>query len=84
MSTNHLPLLLLVVIAAEAFLLRKWIARTPGILYGLLSGASLVVALAATIFDYGFAAIAVCLSLSFVFHILELRQWLTLTKRLPA
>jgi hypothetical protein len=84
MTMSHLPILLLVVIAAEAFLLRKWIARAPGILYGLLSGTSLVVALAATISDCGFAAIAACLSLSFVFHILELRQWLTLTKRLPA
>jgi hypothetical protein len=49
-----------------------------------LSGASLVLALGAAITQQGFPAIAGCLSLSLVFHILELRQWLTIIKRLPA
>jgi hypothetical protein len=84
MTISHLPILLLAVIAIEAFMLRRWIARAPGILYGLLSGASLVVALAAVLMGQGFAMISACLALSFVFHLLELRQWLTLTKRLPA
>jgi hypothetical protein len=84
MTSAHLPIILLAVIAIEAFVLRRWIARAPGILYGLLSGASLVLALGAAITQQGFPAIAGCLSLSLVFHILELRQWLTVIKRLPA
>jgi hypothetical protein len=83
-TLQHVPLLALAVLAAEAIILRRWLAMAPGIVWCLLAGGALVLALGAALMGHGFIVIAPFLTLSFVFHILELRQWLIIAKRSPA
>jgi hypothetical protein len=73
--------LMLAVMLAEIVVLARLWRRLPVMLWGLLAGAALVLALRAAVLDHGAAWIVAFISLSFVFHVLEVRQWLRLAKQ---
>lgn len=82
-QSGNIALLILAVMLAEALFFRHHIRNYPGILAGLGAGAALVLALRAALLQQGTGMIAMFLSLSFVFHILEIWQWLRLTRQQP-
>ena len=53
-------------------------------LLGLAAGAAMVLALGAATMQYGYEVVGAFLALSFVIHLVEVRLWLNLAKRLPA
>ncbi|MBL8789872.1 MAG: hypothetical protein JNM45_05195 [Rhizobiales bacterium] len=82
-SSGLITLLILIIMAAELIILRDHLRQLPMIATGLGAGASLVMALGASLLGHSWHVIAAFLSISFVFHILEIRQCLRLAKRLP-
>ncbi len=67
--------IVLAVMTVEAVVLARLIKSFPGILAGLGAGGSIVLALGASITNKGPVAIAACLGLSFLFHVVELYFW---------
>jgi hypothetical protein len=78
---GNIALLILLVMAIEAVVLMALIKRMPAVLFGILAGAALVLALRAALLQQGNLVIAVFLALSLLFHMAEVRQWLRLAKR---
>ena len=76
------PLLVLGVMILEVIVLWSHITRMPVIIAGIGAGAALVLALRAALIGQGWPVIAVFLTISFMLHIVEVRQWLRLEKRL--
>jgi MFS superfamily sulfate permease-like transporter len=82
-QTGNIALLVLAIMAAEALFFARYFKRFPGMLLGLAAGACLVLALRAALLQQGWTSIALFLSLSFVFHVMEILQWLRLAKHQP-
>jgi MFS superfamily sulfate permease-like transporter len=82
-QTGNIAWIVLAIMAAEALFFARYFKRLPGMLLGLAAGASLVLALRAALLQQGWTSIALFLSLSFVFHVMEILQWLRLAKHQP-
>jgi CBS-domain-containing membrane protein len=82
-SSGLVTLMILIIMAAELFILRDHLRQLPMIAMGLGAGASLVMALGASLLGHTWHIIGLFLAISFVFHILEIQQCLRLAKRLP-
>jgi hypothetical protein len=82
-QSGEITLLLLAVMLVEALVFMRVIKRMPGLLMGLGAGAAMVLALRAALLQQHWSTIALFLTLSFGFHILEIRQWLRLAKQQP-
>jgi MFS superfamily sulfate permease-like transporter len=83
-TSGTATLVILSLMALEAIILSRLLKRIPAIAWGLLAGATMVLALTASMMQYGFEIIGALLALSFVFHLVEVRQWLKIAKQLPA
>jgi MFS superfamily sulfate permease-like transporter len=79
-QSGNIALVIIAVMLVEVMLLQRYIKRFPGMLAGLAAGACLVLALRAALLQQSWTIIAIFLALSFVFHILEILQWLRLAK----
>jgi uncharacterized membrane protein len=79
-QSGHIALAILAIMALEAIVLLRYFKRVPAMFSGLAAGACLVLALRAALLQQGWIMIALFLSLSFVFHILEIGQWRRLLK----
>ena len=82
-TSGNVAFLIVAVMLAEALFFARYVKRFPGILAGLAAGACLVFALRAALLQQGWTSIAFFLALSFVFHALEILQWLRLAKHQP-
>ncbi len=82
-QSGHIAFIILAIMALEGIFLARYFKRLPAMFAGLGAGACLVLALRAALLQQGWAMIALFLSLSFVFHITEIRQWLRLLKHQP-
>jgi hypothetical protein len=82
-TSGQVAYLILAVMLVESFVLAKLLRRSPAVLWGLCAGACMVLALWAALTTQGAATIGLFLTLSFACHLLEVRQWLNLAKRLP-
>jgi hypothetical protein len=82
-GTGQITLLMLAIMALEAIIVCFYLKRLRSMLAALAAGAGLVLALRAALMQHGTLEIALFLSLSFIFHIVEVRQWLKMSKHLP-
>lgn len=82
-QSGNIAVLIIVVMLAETLFFARYFRRFPGMFAGLAAGACLVLALRAALLDQAWTNIAFYLSLSFFFHIMEIRQWLRLAKLQP-
>jgi hypothetical protein len=82
-ASGTVAFLILAVMAVEAIILVLWLRRFPAMLMGIAAGACLVLALGAALQNRHWSSIAALLLLAFVFHLMEIWQWLQLAKRLP-
>jgi MFS superfamily sulfate permease-like transporter len=79
-QSGNIALVIIAVMLVEVILLQRYIKLFPGMLAGLAAGACLVLALRAALLQQSWTIVAIFLALSFVFHILEILQWLRLAK----
>jgi CBS-domain-containing membrane protein len=82
-ATGNVAFLIGAIILIEALVFARHLKRFPGMLAGLAAGACLVFALRAALLHQSWTSIAVYLVLGFVFHALEILQWLRLVKLQP-
>jgi hypothetical protein len=82
-QSGNIAVLIIAIMVAEAILLAPVFKRIPGMLAGLAAGACLVLALRAALLQHAWPSIAIFLCLSFVFHVMEILQWLRLAKQQP-
>jgi hypothetical protein len=82
-TSGHVAYLILAVMVIESFVFAKLLRQSPAMLWGLTAGACMVLALWAALTAQGPTIIGLFLILSFGCHLLEVRQWLILAKRLP-
>jgi CBS-domain-containing membrane protein len=75
-SSGDIVFVILAIMLAEALVLMRHMRRQPGLWLGLAAGACLVLALRAALLQQGWAVIAGFMLASFVFHGLEVWQWL--------
>jgi hypothetical protein len=79
-QSGNIALVIIAIMVVEAVLLLGLIKRFPGIFFGLAAGGCIVLALRAALLQQSWTSIALFLGLSFVFHALEIVQWLRLAK----
>jgi MFS superfamily sulfate permease-like transporter len=77
-QSGTIAFVILAVMLAEAVFFARYFKRFPSMITGLAAGACLVLALRAALVGQGWFVIATFLALSFVFHLMEIRQWLRL------
>jgi hypothetical protein len=82
-TSGHVVYLILALMLVEVIVLAKFLRRVPAMFWGLCAGGCLVLALWAALVAQGAALIGLFLTMSFVCHLLEVQQWLSLAKRLP-
>jgi uncharacterized membrane protein len=82
-QSGNIAFLIAAIMLAEALFFAKYFKRLPGLFAGLAAGACLVFALRAALMQQAWTSIALFLALSFVFHILEILQWLRIAKHQP-
>jgi hypothetical protein len=82
-ASGSITLLMLAILAAESLLYLFYFKRLRPMLATLAAGASLVLALRAALLHHSTAELALFLSLSFVFHLMEVWQWLKISKHKP-
>jgi hypothetical protein len=82
-QSGNIALLILAIMLAEAMFFVRYLRRFLGMLAGLAAGACLVLALRSALLQQAWTSIALFLSLSFVFHVVEILQWLRLAKHQP-
>ncbi len=82
-QSGNIAILILAIMLAEALFFARYLKRFPGMLAGLAAGACLVLAMRSALLQQPWSSIAIFLSLSFVFHVLEILQWLRVTKHSP-
>jgi MFS superfamily sulfate permease-like transporter len=82
-QSGHIAFVILAIMLLEALVLARYIKRVPGLFFALAAGACLVLALRGALLQHGWMEIGLYLALSFVFHVLELRQWLHNAKHQP-
>jgi hypothetical protein len=71
------------VMVLEAIVLMSYLRRFPAMAASLAAGACLVLALRAALLQQNWTYIALFLLLGFVFHILEIWQWMRIAKHQP-
>ena len=81
--SGNIAILIIAIMLAEAVFFARYLRRFPGMLAGLAAGACLVLAMRSALLQQHWTSIAIFLSLSFVFHVLEILQWLRVTKHSP-
>ncbi len=74
---------ILAILAAEALFYIFYFKRLRSMLPTLAAGACLVLALRAALLHHDTTEIAAFLATGFVFHLLEVRAWLKMSKHLP-
>jgi hypothetical protein len=79
-QSGNIALVIIAIMVVEALLLSGLIKRFPVLLSGLAAGGCMVLALRAALLQQSWTIIALFLGLSFVFHALEILQWLRLAK----
>ena len=79
-GSGFITLVILSILAAEALFYIFYLKRLRGMLATLAAGASLVMALRAALLRHGTDELALFLAIGFVFHILEVWQWLKMSK----
>jgi hypothetical protein len=82
-TSGHVVYLILAVMLIEGVVLARFLCRIPAMFWGLCAGGCMVLALWAALMERGAMMIGLFLALSFACHLLEVRQWLNLAKRLP-
>ncbi len=82
-QSGNIAILILAIMLAEALFFARYLKRFPGMLAGLAAGACLVLAMRSALLQQPWTSTAIFLSLSFVFHVLEILQWLRVTKHSP-
>jgi alpha-beta hydrolase superfamily lysophospholipase len=80
-TSGAVAMIVVAVMLSEALLLRRHMRKLPVIAWGLSAGACLAMALWAALSQQSWPVVAGCLLLSLVFHLLEVRQWLSLAHR---
>ncbi len=82
-SSGAVSWVILAVLVVEALSFVFYFKRLRNMWPTLAAGGCFVLALRAALLHQTTAEIAVFLALSFVFHVLEVRQWLKMSKHLP-
>lgn len=82
-GSGTITLIILAILGAEACAYIFYFKRLRKMLATLAAGACLVLALRAALLHHSSSEIGFFLTLGFVFHILEVWQWLKTTKRQP-
>jgi hypothetical protein len=83
MQTGLITLVMLAILVAEALVYVFYFKRMRGMLATLAAGACLVLALRAALLNHSTFELSVFLGLAFIFHVLEIRQWLKISKHQP-
>ena len=78
--SGQITVMILLILAAEALFFMFYVKRLRGILPALMAGACLVVALRAALLHHSASELELFLALGFVFHVLEVWQWLKMSK----
>ena len=78
-GSGFITLVILFILAAEAVFYVFFFRRMRGLLATLAAGACLVLALRAALLHHASNELALFLMLGFVFHILEVWQWLKMS-----
>ncbi len=79
-GSGLITLVILSILAVEALFYIFYLRRLRGMLATLAAGASLVMALRAALLHHSTDELAFFLVLGFIFHILEVWQWLKMSK----
>jgi uncharacterized membrane protein len=82
-QSGNVVWLIIFVMIVEAILLLRYFKNAPAMAASLAAGACLVLALRAALLHQNWTYIAMFLSFGFVFHILEIWQWMQIAKRQP-
>jgi hypothetical protein len=82
-QSGNIAIVIIAIMLTEAVFFALYYRRFPGIVAGLAAGTCLVLALRAALLHQAWTIIALYLFLSFVFHLLEVLQWLRLAKHRP-
>ncbi len=82
-ASGFVTVFVLAILALEAIVFLVFFKRLRGMLPTLAAGACLILALRSALVQYNSAELALWLGLGFVFHILEIWQWLKMSKRQP-
>jgi hypothetical protein len=75
-DSGQITFFIIAILMIEAVVVAIYFRRIPGVLAGLGAAACLVLALRAALLQQTWMNIAFLLSLSLLFHILEVLQWL--------
>jgi hypothetical protein len=79
-ASGFITLVILTILAAEALFYIFYLKRLRGMVATLCAGACLVLALRAALLHHSTSELALFLGLGFIFHILEVWQWLKMSK----
>ena len=79
-GSGLITLVILSILAVEALFYIFYLRRLRGMLATLAAGASLVMALRAALLHHSTGELAFFLVLGFIFHVLEIWQWLRMSK----
>lgn len=82
-SSGNITWAIFAILAAEALSFVFYFKRLRGMWPTLAAGACFVLALRAALLHQSMFEVAAFLALSFVFHVLEIWQWLKISKHLP-
>jgi hypothetical protein len=82
-DSGQITLFVIAILMIEALVFAIYFRRIPGVLAGLAAAACLVLALRAALLQQTWMSIAFLLSLSLLFHIMEVMQWLRRAKHQP-
>ena len=79
-GSGLVTLVILSILAAEALFYIFYFKRLRGMLATLAAGACLVMSLRAALLQHSTGEVALFLALGFIFHVLEVWQWLKMSK----
>jgi hypothetical protein len=79
-GSGEITLIILAILSAEALLYLLFFKRLRKMLATLGAGACLVLALRAALIGQGSSVVASFLSVGFIFHVVEIWQWLKMSK----
>jgi hypothetical protein len=82
-QSGNIVWVIILIMAGEAIILRSYMKQVPAMAASLAAGGCLVLALRAALLQQSWIYVALFLSLGFVFHILEIWQWMRIAKHQP-
>jgi Na+-translocating ferredoxin:NAD+ oxidoreductase RnfE subunit len=82
-GSGTITVVVLAILGAEVLAYTFYFKRLRKMLASLFAGACVVLALRAALLNHSNSEVGIFLALGFVFHILEVWQWLKTTKRQP-